>query len=442
MEKQLDIQQLFNSHKEQQFKTLTEEFSSFKKVVIQAIEQSNREVLMAALGNYSEPFILFGDHYEVLQFFYDIEEPISVQCPEMLAVLYLIIGHCYYIQLNQKLAKNYYKKATSIAFEYQIYEVISITGNNISNINIDHVPDETLFEISKMSAIFYLLKKTQHEPNFIYRIITHAEMAIRTKRFDYANQVLARFADSPNIKEKSRMWYQIKALKGEILFGKGQCKAALITFQEVLMACVVDNHYKDIIIYCSEKLRECFTFLNNQKRAHDFEQSSNRYLSEVESINQKLENYFKQKVSHLLEDRYSESRETFEQEAQILFSDLTEPGYTLAVVEFKTLSQDSRIVEHVIDMLNDEMLTTFSANVVLSARMNKTTVSFVITLPEQQFDEEVKAVFATIRQRYPRGASDLEAMYFASVNNKDNGLASYEKCLELANAYIYYELYK
>src|SRR5690606_28608504 len=160
MGKQLKALQL-NHFRSQTFSSIDAHYEAYKEMFDVLIEEGNIQQLSDFLRFDSEPFILANSNLKILQLLLDKEQHFKDSLRECLSALYLVIGHCYYFSIDFEQAKKYYRLASSLALEDENYSLLSIAMNNYYATQMDELPKDIFWEISKLPAVF--LKMGNHE---------------------------------------------------------------------------------------------------------------------------------------------------------------------------------------------------------------------------------------------------------------------------------------
>lgn len=431
-------------YRSQPFPSHEAQYEGFETIFTYIIQKGDAETINDFILLESQPFILSNHNMKLLQCLMDQEPYFKDNLKECLAVLYLIIGHCYYFSLNFEQAKNYYKIASSYALKFENYTLLSIAMNNYNSAQKEVLPSDVLWQMSKIPAVFFKMGSVIDERYFITRFIPHMEISLQLNKVQYAERLLTSYFTGYDVEKDSRIDLQVRVLRGKIHYQKGEYETAIELLHEVLLVCMNLNSHKDLVQECYTFITDSFRMLNEDSISRKMEQFQARFYRKIETNKRYMEKYIKV----ALNDEYAQDEyflaplSRFKLAGKCLLSNVDSVGHTLVLVDCKVLTNEEDSMNDILYLINDEMMKEMKHVIITSTRIDASTIGYIIQLPELVTDELCSKVFSRIREQYPRNDSMLEAIYFASVNNKENNLPNYQKCLDLAYAYIYYELYK
>ncbi|MGN7477282.1 dehydrogenase [Solibacillus silvestris] len=431
-------------YRSQSFISLEAQYEAFKRMFGCCVHEGNIETINDFIRFDSEPFILSNSNMKVLQFLVEQEWYFKQNLKECLAVLYLVIGHCHYFNINLEQAKKYYRIASNYALQYENYSLLSLAMNNYNASQIDKLPDDVFWDISKIPAIFLKLGTANDEQYLIVRFIAHIEISLKLDKVQYAENIFSKYFTDYEFKKDSRVDLQVRVLRGKIHFQKGEYELAIEILHEVLVICMEMNFNKDLVQVCYNLITKSYKMLNEESLSRKMEQYQARFQRRLETDKRYIEKYIKtfNDKEHEGDEYFTAPLPRFKLDGECLLSDIANDGYTLVLVDCKVRANGKDALNDIIYLINDKMMLEMKEFIIASTRIDNSTIGYIIRLQEQFTDTLCAKVFHKIREHYPKNDSVLEAIYFAAVNNKENGLHSYEKCLDMAYAYIYYELYK
>lgn len=432
-------------YRSQPFPSQEAQYEGFEAIFTYIIQKGDVETINEFIYLESKPFILSHDYnMKLLQYLMDQEPYFKDNLKECLAVLYLVIGHCYYFSLDFEKAKNYYKIASSYALQFENYSVLSIAMNNYTSAQKEVLPSDVLWQMSKLPAVFFKMGSEYDERYFITRFVAHIEISLQLNKVQYAESLYNRYFTGCEVEKDSRIDLHIRVLRGKIHYQKGEYETAIELLHEVLIVCMNLKRNKDLVQECYTFITDSYKMLNEDSISREMEQFHARFYRKIETDKRYMEKYIKAAYNNEYEqdEHFLSPLSRFKLAGKCLLSNVDNDGHTLVLVDCKILTCEEGIISEILYLINDEMMKEMKQEIITSTRIDASTVGYIIQLSERDTDELCEKVFAKIREQYPRNGSVLEAIYFASVNNKENNLANYQKCLDLAYAYIYYELYK
>lgn len=443
MGKQLKSLQL-DHYRSQTFTSIDVQYEAYIALLKSLIEEGNTENINAFLRFDSEPFILANRNTKILQMLLDIEQYFKENLKGCLASLYLVIGHCYYFSIDFEQAKKYYRLASSLALEDENYSLLSLAMNNYYATQMDELPKDIFWEISKIPAVFLKMGNPDDEKFMLVRFITHIELSLQMGKMDYAKKLFDDYFEEYPFEKFSRIDLHVRVLRGKILFKNGRYECAIEVLHEVLLLCMKANSHKDLVQECYKYITQAYKLINEETLLKKMEQYQARFYRKIETDKRYMEKYIKTSTTNQfeLDKSFISPLQQFQLAGTYLLNSTNDTGYTLVLVDCKVVENKKEKLNDIIHLINDEMMSEMKEVIITSTRVDESTIGYIIQLSEKCTDTLCAKVFYKIREHYPKNDSVLEAIYFASVNNKENNLPSYQKCLDLAYAYIYYEIYK
>ncbi|MEK4386157.1 dehydrogenase [Solibacillus sp. FSL W7-1464] len=443
MGKQLKALQL-NHFRSQTFSSIDAHYKAYIAMLETLVAEGNIEKVNAFLRFDSEPFILANSNIKILRLLLDKEQHFKENLRECLSTLYLVIGHCYYFSIDFEQAKKYYRLASSLALEDENYSLLSIAMNNYYATQMDELPKDIFWEISKLPAVF--LKMGNHEDHrfMLVRFITHIELSLQLGKVQYAEKLFNEYFKEYPFEKFSRIDLHVRVLRGKILFKNEQYECAIEVLHEVLLLCMKANSHKDLVQECYKYITRSYMLINEETLLKKMEQYQSRFYRKIETDKRYMEKYIKTSVTneYELDKSFISPLQQFQLAGTYLLNSVKDSGYTLVLVDCKVVATEKGKLNEIIHLINEEMMKEMKEFIITSTRLDESTIGYIIQLSETCTDTLCANVFYKVREHYPKNNSVLEAIYFASVNNKENNLPSYQKCLDLAYAYIYYEIYK
>ena len=443
MGKQLKSVQL-DHYRSQTFLSIDAHFEAYKAMFDSLVEEGNIKKVNDFLRFDSEPFILANSNLNILQLLLDNEQYFKENFKGCLASLYLVIGHCYYFSIDFEQAKKYYQLTSSLALEDENYSLLSFAMNNYYATQMDELPKDIFWDISKIPAVFLKMGNPEDHRFMLVRFITHIELSLQLGEVDYAKKLFNDYFKEYPFEKFSRIDLHVRVLRGKILFNNGRYECTIEVLHEVLLLCMKANSHKDLVQECYKYITRSYKLLNEESLLKKMEQYQARFYRKIETDKRYMEKYIKTTTTNEfeLDERFISPLQQFQLAGTYLLNSTKDTGYTLVLVDCKVVETEKEKLNEIIHLINEEMMNELKDVIITSTRLDESTIGYIIQLSEKCTDTLCAKVFCKIRSQYPRNDSVLEAIYFASVNNKENNLPSYQKCLDLAYAYIYYEIYK
>lgn len=435
---------LLDNYRSQTFTSIDSHYEAYLTMFKSLIQEGNIEKLNDFLRFDSEPFILANSNMKILQLLLDQEQHFKDNLKGCLATLYLVIGHCYYFSIDFEQAKKYYRLVGSFALEGGNFSLLSVAMNNYYASQMDELPKDIFWDISKIPAVFLKMGKPEEKRFLLVRFITHIEMSLQLGKVDYAEKLYKDYFAEYPFEKFSRIDLHVRVLRGKILYKNRRYECAIEVLHEVLLLCMKSNSHKDLVQECYKFITRSYKLINEEILLKKMEQYQARFYRKIETDKRYMEKYIRTSTSneYELDKNFISPFQQFQLAGTYLLNSIKEEGYTLVLVDCKVVANEKEKLQGIIHLINDEMMKEMKQVIISSTRIDASTIGYIIQLSEECTDTLCAKVFYKIREYYPKNSSVLEAIYFASVNNKDNNLPSYQKCLDLAYAYIYYEIYK
>ncbi|WP_079527025.1 dehydrogenase [Solibacillus isronensis] len=443
MGKQLKSLQL-DHYRSQTFSSIDAHYEAYTAMFESLVEEGNIEKVKDFLRFDSEPFILSNSNLKILQLLLDAEQHIKQNLKGCLASLYLVIGHCYYFSIDFEQAKKYYRLASSFALEDENLSLLSVAMNNYYATQMDELPKDIFWDISKIPAVFLKMGNPEDERFMLVRFITHIELSLQIGKVEYAKKLFNDYFKEYPFEKFSRIDLHVRVLRGKFLFENGRYECAIEVLHEVLLLCMKANSHKDLVQECYKFITQSYKLINEETLLKKMEQYQARFYRKIETDKRYMEKYIKTSTTNEfeLDKSFISPLQQFQLAGTYLLKSTKDTGYTLVLVDCKVVENEKEKLNEIIHLINEEMMEEMKEVIITSTRLDESTIGYIIQLSEECTDTLCAKVFYKIREHYPKNESVLEAIYFASVNNKENKLPSYQKCLDLAYAYIYYEIYK
>ncbi|MGE7981642.1 dehydrogenase [Solibacillus sp. NPDC093137] len=443
MGKQLKSLQL-DHYRSQTFSSIDAHYEAYIAMLETLVVEANIEKVNAFLRFDSEPFILANSNMKILQLLLDTEQHIKENLKGCLASLYLVIGHCYYFSIDFEQAKKYYRLASSFALEDENFSLLSLAMNNYYATQMDELPKDIFWDISKIPAVFLKMGNPEDERFLLVRFITHIELSLQIGKVEYAKKLFNDYFEEYPFEKFSRIDLHVRVLRGKILFENDRFECAIEVLHEVLLLCMKANSHKDLVQECYKYITQSYKLINEETLLKKMEQYQARFYRKIETDKRYMEKYIKTSITNEfeLDKSFISPLQQFQLAGTYLLKSTKDAGFTLVLVDCKVVESEKEKLNEIIHLINLEMMKEMKEVIITSTRLDESTIGYIIQLSEKCTDTLCAKVFYKIREHYPKNESVLEAIYFASVNNKENNLPSYQKCLDLAYAYIYYEIYK
>ncbi|MER2113501.1 MAG: dehydrogenase [Solibacillus isronensis] len=439
------LKSLYLDHyRSQTFSSIDAHYEAYTAMFESLVEEGNIEKVNAFLRFDSEPFILSNSNLKILQLLLDAEQHIKQNLKGCLASLYLVIGHCYYFSIDFEQAKKYYRLASSFALEDENLSLLSVAMNNYYATQMDELPKDIFWDISKIPAVFLKMGNPEDERFMLVRFITHIELSLQIGKVEYAKKLFNDYFEEYPFEKFSRIDLHVRVLRGKFLFENGRYECAIEVLHEVLLLCMRANSHKDLVQECYKFITQSYKLINEETLLKKMEQYQARFYRKIETDKRYMEKYIKTSTTNEfeLDKSFISPLQQFQLAGTYLLKSTKDTGYTLVLVDCKVVENEKEKLNDIIHLINEEMMKEMKEVIITSTRLDESTIGYIIQLSEECTDTLCAKVFYKIREHYPKNESVLEAIYFASVNNKENKLPSYQKCLDLAYAYIYYEIYK
>lgn len=328
--------------------------------------------------------------------------------------------------------------------EDENYALLSLAMNNYFATQMDQLPKEIFWDISKIPAVFLKMGKPEDDRFLLVRFITHIEMSLQLGKVDYAEKLFNDYFKEYPFEKFSRIDLHVRVLRGKILFENGRYECAIEVMHKVLLLSMKANSHKDLVQECYKYITRSYKLINEKILLKKMEQYQSRFYRKIETDKRYMEKYIKTSTTNdfELDKSFISPLQQFHLTGTYLLNSVKDEGYTLVLVDCKVVATEKEKLNEIIHLINEEMMRVMKDVIITSTRLDESTIGYIIQLSENCTDTLCAKVFYKIRESYPKNSSELEAIYFASVNNKENSLTSYQKCLDLAYAYIYYEIYK
>lgn len=263
MGKQLKSLQL-DHYRSQTFSSIDAQYEAYIALFKSLVEEGNTENINDFLRFDSEPFILANKNMKILQMLLDIEQYFIENLKGCLASLYLVIGHCYYFSIDFEQAKKYYRLASSLALEDGNYSLLSLAMNNYYATQMDELPKDIFWEISKIPAVFLKMGNHDDEKFMLVRFITHIELSLQMGKMDYAKKLFDEYFEEYPFEKFSRIDLHVRVLRGKILFKNGRYECAIEVLHEVLLLCMKANSHKDLVQECYKYITQAYKLINEE----------------------------------------------------------------------------------------------------------------------------------------------------------------------------------
>lgn len=444
MGKHLKSLQQLDHYRSQTFTSIDAHYEAYIAMLESLVKEGNIEEVNAFLRFDSESFILANSNMRILQMLLDTEQYFKENLKGCLASLYLVIGHCYYFSIDFEQARKFYQLASSLALEDEDYSLLSIAMNNYYATQMDELPKDIFWDISKIPAVFLKMGNPEDQRFMLVRFITHIELSLQIGKVEYAEKLFNDYFEEYPFEKFSRIDLHVRVLRGKILFKNGRYECAIEVLHEVLLLCMKANSHKDLVQECYKYITKSYKLINEETLLKKMEQYQARFYRKIETDKRYMEKYIKTSTANEfeLDTRFISPLQQFRLAGTYLLNSIKDTGYTLVLVDCKVVDTEKEKLNEIIHLINEEMMKEMKEVIITSTRLDESTIGYIIQLSEECTDTLCAKVFYKIREQYPKNKSALEAIYFASVNNKENNLPSYQKCLDLAYAYIYYEIYK
>lgn len=425
--------------------SLDEQFYQLKKIIYMMKETEDLEGLMQLLKKQLPSYISGSYSLEILKIVTDLEDLYIQKSNKNLAPLYSIFGHIFFMLREYENAMTYYKKAISYGIEYKDYTTVSIGMNNMVEIRIGNYTNEIGIEIAKSLALFEKSRKDYSMVEVISRLLLSINFTLNSGEIETAEKMIDNISSSGYLQNETREYMQFNYYKAQVHFINGQYMQYIIILQQILKFCVKSKQNNDLLELVYSKILEINQFLNDNKNLKSVEKEYEKFQFFIKNEKRQVNKYLQHKEvskNHKDEVNIGIPKKCFIQEGNKFLAKTDGAGHTLVLVDALLHDHNPQLLNEILVEINNQMQNVFSHLIIVNTNIDSSTLAYILPLSEEDVDELCKLVFEQVREKYPKDDSILNAIYFASVNNREHDYTTYENCLNLAYAYIYYELYK
>lgn len=439
----MQVEDEFFAYKNAHFDSIEQQYEHLQSIMHVYIQEEKFEQLSRLLEQEMEPFVFSKVSNLVINSLLEIEPIFNEKSKKHLAMIYTLIGHCYYFYSNKENAKDYYKMAVSFAMEYKDYYALSTALNNHNVLMLDNGSDEILWECSKYGSVFFVNSKRQYNKEFLIRFISHIRLSLRLGRIDYAQQIITKYFEDIPDDATPRFMIQLSLIKAEVLNANNRYEEALTIYHELFKKGIMDLTYRDLILICYERITLMYKSMNEQQLPQEIQRSFDQFFEQLK-IDKYMEKYLTMPLSkwNFKDDTFPLNYKEFIKQTNELLLNAPEEGYSLVVVDFKVNSDYAHMMKEILVCANDNLLAAFGEKEILHTRMDETSIAYLVSFSEEEAEVLSREALQKVRDVYPLDQNVLNVIYFAAVNHVENNLTTFEQCQKLANAYIYYEFYK
>lgn len=423
--------------------TLDDYFEQIKALIIQAIKENDIEYVQKLMEDHLMPLVISSRNNEIFYLLKELEQYFTQQAKQLLALYYRILGHTLYFRFEYEKANSYYKLAISHSLENKDYIGVATAMNNFMLKGFHSLSEDVGLNIAKSIPLILKIDNNYTIIDLISKLYFYMEFAIIQGKGHYIERLLNSIVEGDYVKGHERYELQLKMLQSIFLKSKGELQKAKALYVEVLQHCVEKKSHHDILLHVYKEL------VNLKLPTDDIqlEQSVHETVSQLErSLKEERQLMLKylEKEHSLKPLKYSSlfglRPEKFKYVATLHLQNFENDGTTLLLIDCILTTHDTGELLKVLSLLNDEMHLEFGENILVETIIDNSTLAYILPLSELEVDSRIYNAFNQVRKHYPKESSILKGMYFASVNNKENNLFTVEDCLNLAYAYIYYEL--
>lgn len=418
-------------------------FKQIKVIIVKAVEENDVQFIEKLMEEHLLPLVISYQNYEIFYLLKELEPYFKQQARQLLGLYYRILGHTLYFRFEFEKANSYYKLAISHSLETKDYVGLAAAMNNFTLKRFNTLPEDVGLTIAKSIPLILKVGNEYSMKELISKLFFYIEFAILQGKSDYIEVLLNSIVEGEYVKGDERAELQLKILQSILWKAKGEPIKAKDLYLEVLQRCVETKSHHDLLVHVYKEL------VNLQLSPEDLllEQTVHDVVDQLERT---IKEESQMMLKYLEKDRtlkplkfnhpFGIKLDQFKYVASIHMQNIENEGNTLLLIDCLLTNSNSEQLLAVLTLLNDEMTAEFGEQILVFTMIDNSSIAYILPLSEMEIDNRIQKVFEKVRAYYPKGESILKGIYFASVNNKENNLTSLEDCLNLAYAYIYYEL--
>lgn len=424
---------------------LFKQFETLKSLIFHAFELDDFDTVDSLVK--TELMILVTTPFSAeLLTIVDKIEPLYIKKGKSnLVFLNLIRGHVFYFNNNYEPAIEYYKVVISYGMEHKAYNQVSTAINNILSARYLQIPSERGMLLSKSMPLLVRQSKRYNQEDYLSKLFVHVKYALLLDKIQYSKDILNYIEQQNIFPEASRNYLQLQFFYGQIARQTQQYEEAIRLYRYVIKCCIESELDKDLLALSYVAIVE----MNNQsKDTANIEQIQQQYTHFVEAqqANDALIQKYVLKQVGIEKQKYAFgygiTKQVFDTQAEQLFQLNEQPGYTLVLMDVLLRESAKSDLPEVLAFIAQKIEQYFEDYEYNLTLYGKTTIAMSIRATEEQVQQLCYQLFAEVREIYPKEQSAVQAIYFGAVNNVSSNKLTYKACIELARAYIYYELYK
>lgn len=418
-------------------------FLKMKELMLQAIAEDDTEYVEKLMEAHLLPLVISDRNYEIFYLLKELEPYFTRQAKHLLALYYRLLGHCLYFRFEYEKANSYYKLAISHSLENKDYFGVATAMNNFALNRLHTLPADIGLTIAKSIPLILKNDNNYTMNELISKLFFYIEFAILHGKAHYVETLLNSIVDGEYVKGHERYEMQLKILQSVLWKSKGELTKAKSLYIEVLQRCVEKKAHHDLLLHVYKEIVNLKMTMENLQLDQSVHEAVNQLERSLKEESQLMLKYFEkdQQLKPLKNSRVIGMKlEQFEYVASLHLQNVDGEGNSFVLIDCSLTTPNSKEMFNILTLLNAEMIAQFKEQILVGTMIDESSLGYIIPLSEAEIDRCIYHVFDRVRASYPKEESILKAMYFASVNNKENHMTSVEDCLNLAYAYIYYEL--
>ena len=414
-----------------------EYFTQIKNFIAQAVKENQQDVVEQLLTNHLKSFVIGDKNKEVFYLLKEYEHYFHNEAKKLLGLYYRMLGHILYFRFEFEKANYYYKHAISYSLENKDYVGLATAMNNFTHKNFNTFPVDVGLTLARSIPLILKIGNAYAINDLISKLFFYIEFAIRKGKIQHIELLLQNIIDGDYVRGNERYELHLKIIQGIFWEQKGDPIKAKELYLEVLERCV----HPDLLIRVYQEI------INLRMDCEQLDQSLFQIVNKLERT---IKAESRLILKYLEKDRtfkplkfnrtFGIKPEQFKFIASIHLKNVENVGNTLLLMDCLLTTPGSDNLLEILTLLNDEMTAEFGESILIVTIIDESSVAYILPLSEAEVDCRIRNVFEKVRRLYPKEQSNLKDIYYASINNKENNLTNFEDCLNLAYAYIYYEL--
>ncbi len=371
---------------------------------------------------------------EVEQYFQQVNEE------HRLAFIYLMKGHLHFFKLNYDKAESHYQEAISHAIKNEEYTVVSMALLHIAVMHFHDWPEEQLWNVSKMVPVFYKMDSQATQHGLASALLLHLEVACKNGKIEYFQKLYDAICKLELFEPNSQESLHFQCLKVFKWMETAQY-AFVMEYGEPLFNQLMHHSYTDLSNRMHEVLSQCYSQLGNDEKKIALEQEFQGFLAKVERFKDILNREYAANEEIVLIGGLPKEEFRKQTDVRLLESNSSISGYTMLVLEFSMKEElYEQNIERIMQFANGEIHCSFYKHDVISTRFSPTTLAFLIEIEEQKVHQRLLRAIQSIQAYFQEDLGSPVEVSYGYANNRHNDYYTYDECLQLAYAYMYYDI--